>query len=73
MNLRQNIQKAKDEITRLEEEEARIEANSRSTDAGKKPAQANGAPTAEAELAQENDAAADAAEELKKASLEEKA
>jgi hypothetical protein len=30
----------------------------------------NGAPTAEAELAQEKDAVADAEEELKKASLE---
>jgi len=73
MKIRQNIKKAQEEITRLEEEEAKIEANGRSTDAGKKPAQANGAPTAEAELAQEKDAAADAADELKKASLEEKA
>jgi hypothetical protein len=35
----------------------------------KKPAQANGAPTADAELTQEQDAANDAAEELKKASI----
>lgn len=69
----ENIKKAQEEITRLEEEEAKVEANGRSTDAGKKPAQANSAPTAEAELAQEKDAAADAADELKKASLEEKA
>lgn len=69
----QNIKKAKEEIARLEEEEAKIEANGRATDAAKKPAQANGAPTADAELAQEQDGAADAADELKKASLEEKA
>ncbi|OOQ90382.1 nuclear segregation protein [Penicillium brasilianum] len=69
----ENIQKAKEEIARLEEEEANVaETNGRSTDAAKKPAQANGLPTAEAELAQEQDAAADAAEELKKASLEDK-
>ncbi|KAJ5450548.1 uncharacterized protein N7458_006997 [Penicillium daleae] len=69
----ENIQKAKEEIARLEEEEATAtETNGRSTDAAKKPAQANGLPTAEAELAQEKDAAADAAEELKKASLEDK-
>ncbi|KAJ5096827.1 hypothetical protein N7456_007548 [Penicillium angulare] len=72
----ENIKKAKEEIARLEEEEAKIEkanANGRSTDAAKKPAQANGAPTAEAELAQENDAVKDASEELKKASLEDQA
>ncbi|GLI71909.1 multicopy suppressor of BFA [Penicillium ochrochloron] len=69
---KENIQKAKEEIARLEEEEAKAEANGRSTDAAKKPAQANGLPTAEAELAQEQDAAADAAEELKQASLEDK-
>ncbi|KAJ5291967.1 hypothetical protein N7478_001218 [Penicillium angulare] len=72
----ENIKKAKDEIARLEEEEAKIEkasTNGRSTDAAKKPAQANGAPTAEAELAQENDAVKDASEELKKASLEDQA
>ncbi|KAJ5725430.1 uncharacterized protein N7483_006787 [Penicillium malachiteum] len=70
----ENIKKAKEEIARLEEEEAKVEKpNGRSTDAAKKPAQANGAPTAEAELSQEQDAAADAAEELEKASLEEQA
>ncbi|KAJ6032025.1 hypothetical protein N7540_002757 [Penicillium herquei] len=70
----ENIKKAQEEIARLEEEEAKVEKpNGRSTDAAKKPAQANGAPTAEAELAQEQDAAADAAEELEKASLEEQA
>ncbi|EPS25338.1 hypothetical protein POX_c03737 [Penicillium oxalicum] len=69
----ENIQKAKEEIARLEEEEtAAAETNGRSTDAAKKAAQANALPTAEAELAQEKDGAADAAEELKKASLEDK-
>ncbi|KAJ5975465.1 hypothetical protein N7481_009172 [Penicillium waksmanii] len=68
----ENIKKAKEEIARLEEEEAKIEANGRATDAAKKPAQANVAPTADAELAQEQDGAADAADELKKASLEDK-
>lgn len=58
----------------MEEEEANIaQTNGRTTDAAKKPAQTNGAPSAEAELDQEKDAAADAAEELKKASIEEKA
>ncbi|KAJ5091423.1 hypothetical protein NUU61_006293 [Penicillium alfredii] len=73
----ENIKKAKEEITRLEEEEANIpQANGRATDAGKKPARengTNGAPTAEAELTQEKDAVADAADELKKASIEDKA
>ncbi|KAJ5294931.1 hypothetical protein N7508_009752 [Penicillium antarcticum] len=70
----ENIKKAKEEITRLEEEEANIsQSNGRATDAAKKPAQENGAPTADAELAQEQDGAADAADELKKASIEEKA
>lgn len=70
----QNIKKAKEEIARLEEEEANVEkTNGRATDAAKKPAQANGAPTAEAELTQEQDAVADASEELKKASLEDQA
>jgi hypothetical protein len=70
----QNINKAKEEIKRLEEEEANIaETNGRSTDSKKKPAQANGAPTAETELAQEKDAAADVSEELKKASIEDQA
>ncbi|KAJ5247340.1 hypothetical protein N7468_002323 [Penicillium chermesinum] len=70
----ENIRKAKEEIDRLEAEEAKSsQSNDRSTDAAKKPAKANGAPTAEAELAQEKDAAADAADELKKASLEDNA
>lgn len=68
------MKKAKEEIARLEEEETKLaQTNDRSTDSAKKPAQANGAPTAETELAQEKDAVADASEELKKASLEEKA
>lgn len=70
----QNIKKAKEEIARLEEEEANVsQSNGRATDAAKKPAQENGAPSADAELAQEQDAAADTADELKKASIEEKA
>ncbi|KAJ5490937.1 hypothetical protein N7539_002504 [Penicillium diatomitis] len=69
----ENIKKAKEEIARLEQEEAAAaETNGRSTDAAKKPAEANILPTAEAELSQEQDGAADAAEELKKASLEDK-
>lgn len=72
----QNIKKAQEEITRLEEEESKATApqtNGRATDAAKKPAQENGAPSAEAELAQEEDAVADAQDELKKATIEEKA
>lgn len=70
----QNIKKAKEEIARLEEEEANItQTNGRSTGSAKKPAQANDAPTAETELTQEKDAVADASEELKKASLEDQA
>ncbi|CAG7976625.1 unnamed protein product [Penicillium salamii] len=70
----ENINKAKEEINRLEEEEANIaQTNGRATDAAKKPAQENGAPSAEAELAQEQDAVADVSDELKKAEIEEKA
>ncbi|KAJ5245225.1 hypothetical protein N7489_005321 [Penicillium chrysogenum] len=72
----ENIKKAQEEITRLEEEETKATApqtNGRATDAAKKPAQENGAPSAEAELAQEEDAVADAQDELKKATIEEKA
>lgn len=47
-----------------------------STDAARKPAEknqgVNGGPTAEAELDQEKEGAEDAAEELKKASIEDK-
>ncbi|OQE23345.1 hypothetical protein PENFLA_c011G03187 [Penicillium flavigenum] len=72
----ENIKKAQEEITRLEEEETKATApqtNGRATDAAKKPAQENGAPSAEAELAQEEDAVADVQDELKKATIEEKA
>lgn len=73
----QNIKKAQEEITRLEEEETKAtsapQTNGRATDAAKKPAQENGAPSAEAEQAQEQDAVADVEDELKKASIEEKA
>lgn len=70
----QNIAKAQKEIERLEAEED--EGLNGATDSARKPAQknqgVNGGPTAEAELEQEKDGAADAAEELKKASLEDK-
>ncbi|CAG8166553.1 unnamed protein product [Penicillium nalgiovense] len=72
----ENIKKAQEEITRLEEEETKATApqtNGRATDAAKKPAQENGAPSAEAELAQEEDAVSDVQDELKKATIEEKA
>lgn len=67
----QNIEKAKKEIARLEAEE---DAANGSTDAARKPAQkdqaVNGSASPSAELAQEKDAAADATEDLKKASIE---
>lgn len=53
------------------------QADDRTTDVAKKPAQEhsgiNGKASAESELSQEKDAAADASEDLKKASLEDKA
>lgn len=53
------------------------QADDRTTDVAKKPAQehsgVNGQASAESELSQEKDAAADATEDLKKASLEDKA
>ena len=68
----QNIAKAQKEIDRLEAEEATEGA----TDIARKPAQknqaVNGSASPAAELAQENDAAADVAEDLKKASIEDK-
>ncbi|KAB8074994.1 hypothetical protein BDV29DRAFT_172768 [Aspergillus leporis] len=71
----ENIKKAEEEIARLEEEAA--QADDRATDAAKKPAivnsGVNGKVSAEAELKQEKDAAADVSDELQKASLEEKA
>jgi hypothetical protein len=71
----QNIKKAQEEINRLEEEETKAssQTNGRATDAAKKPAEENIAPSAEAEQAQEQDAVADAADELKAASIEETA
>lgn len=72
-NESQNIKKAKDEIAKLDEEADKANEK-RSTDAAKKPAlenQLNGG--ADAELKQEKDAEADVSEDLKKASLEEKA
>ena len=76
----QNIKKAQEEIDRIEAEETKANAavsapqtNGRATDAAKKPAQENGAPSAKAELAQEEDAVADVEDEFKKASIEEKA
>ncbi|KAI9931971.1 hypothetical protein MW887_009472 [Aspergillus wentii] len=71
----ENIKKAKEEIARLDEEAAK--ADQRSTDTAKKPAIENngvdGSVSADAELKQEKDAAADVSEELQKASIEDKA
>ncbi|KAH7336743.1 hypothetical protein BKA66DRAFT_577468 [Pyrenochaeta sp. MPI-SDFR-AT-0127] len=71
---KENIAKAQKEIERLEAEED--EAVEGSTDTARKPAQknqaVNGSASAEAELEQEKDAADDAAEDLKKASIEDK-
>ncbi|KAJ5131190.1 uncharacterized protein N7515_007229 [Penicillium bovifimosum] len=70
----ENIKKAQEEISRLEEEEVKAsQTNGRATDAAKKPAKENIAPSAEAEQAQEQDAVADVAEELKAAAIEETA
>ena len=78
----QNIEKAKKEIERLEAEETQSStshstSHRRTHDNSKKPATANqsvnGTASAEAELAQEKDAAADVAEDIKKASIEDKA
>ena len=77
----QNIEKAKKEIERLEAEESQPStssfSNRRTHDSSKKPAAANqgvnGTASADAELAQEKDAAADVAEDMKKVSLEDKA
>ncbi|KAF2739520.1 hypothetical protein EJ04DRAFT_508799 [Polyplosphaeria fusca] len=73
---KENIAKAQKEIDRLEAEDA--EADQGSKDTHRKPAEknqgVNGSKiSAEAELEQEKDAEADAAEELKKASLEDQA
>ncbi|CAG5184580.1 uncharacterized protein ALTATR162_LOCUS10980 [Alternaria atra] len=73
---KENIAKAQKEIDRLEAEEAEEDAANGNTDAARKPAQknqaVNGNASAEAELDQEKDAAADAADDLKKASIEDK-
>jgi hypothetical protein len=71
----QNIAKAQKEIDRLEAEGGDEDG---SKDIARKPAQKNqavngGTVSAEAELAQEKDAEADVAEELKKASIEDNA
>jgi uncharacterized coiled-coil DUF342 family protein len=70
---KENIEKAKKEIARLEAEE---DAANGTTDSARKPAQknqaVNGSASPSAELAQENDAAADVAEDLKEASIEDK-
>ncbi|KAH7410370.1 hypothetical protein DE146DRAFT_352861 [Phaeosphaeria sp. MPI-PUGE-AT-0046c] len=71
---KENIAKAQKEIERLEAEED--EGTDGATDTARKPAQknqaVNGSADAEAELEQEKDGAADAAKELKEASLEDK-
>ena len=69
----QNIAKAQKEIDRLDADE-----EEGSKDSARKPAQKNqavngGAVSATAELKQEKDAEADVAEDLKNASLEDKA
>jgi hypothetical protein len=70
-----NIAKAQKEIERLEAEED--EGTNGATDTARKPAQknqaVNGSADAEAELEQEKDGVADAAKELKEASLEDAA
>ena len=75
----QNIEKAKKEIEKLESEAREGHSSTvskRTHDAAKKPSQANqavdGKVSADAELAQEKDAAADVAQDLKEASLEDK-
>lgn len=74
-NARQNVEKARKEIEKLEAESK--DEPSRSRDDAKKPSQlnagVNGKVSAEAELAQEKDAVADVAEELKEAKLEDAA
>ncbi|KAF9696621.1 hypothetical protein EKO04_005332 [Ascochyta lentis] len=70
---KENIEKAKKEIARLEAEE---DAANGTTDASRKPAQknqaVNGSASPSTELAQEKDAAADVTEDLKQASIEDK-
>lgn len=81
----QNVEKAQKEIDRLEAEAKESETaippssnnNRRTRDSAKKPAQinqaVNGDADAGAELAQEKDAAADVADDLKKVAIEDKA
>ncbi|KAI5304980.1 hypothetical protein KEM56_005557 [Ascosphaera pollenicola] len=72
-----NIAKAKAEIEKLEKESVATEDKEGTTDIAKKPAQKNNAVddtagvSAEVELKQEEDAAKDVTEEMKKASIEE--
>ena len=75
----QNVEKAQKEIDRLEAEAKEPQpstSNRRTHDSAKKPATANqsvnGTASAETELAQEKDAAADVTEDLKAASIEDK-
>lgn len=80
-NARQNIEKAQKEIDRLEAEakepQPSSSSNRRTQDSSKKPATANhsvnGTASASAEHAQEEETNADVAEDMKKASLEDKA
>ena len=80
----QNIEKAQKEIDRLEAEAKESETSTpsssttrRTRDSAKKPAivnqSVNGDASADAELAQEKDATADVTDDLKKASIEDKA
>ena len=78
----QNVEKAQKEIDQLETEAKESPtptsgSGRRTQDAARKPATANqavnGTASAEAELAQEQDAAADVAKDLKSASVEDKA
>ena len=79
----QNVEKARKEIDRLEamanepQSSGYTAGNRRAHDSSKKPAMANqsvnGTASAAAELSQEKDAAADVTEDLKKASVEDKA
>ena len=70
----QNIANAQKEIDRLEVEANAAEAKTGATDNARKPAMenqgVNGSTSAGAELAQEKDADADVAEEMKKAKIE---
>ena len=77
----QNIQKAQKEIDRLEAEAKEVQnhgppsSSKKTHDTAKKPAtlnqSVNGTVSAEAELAQEIDAVADVAKDLKEAAIEE--